>query len=192
MRRRFDPEKLSTPGLHKDSDVPGLYLRVAEGGAKAWAFKFMLNGRAREMGFGSLEIINLSTARSKALAARQLLADGKDPIEARKQERTQHRLDDAKRVTFKDFSGQFIEARKSEWKNDRHQTAWEKSLEKYAYPQIGDLPVAAIDVNAVLKVLEQRVGETTFWRAHSPTASRVRERIELRSGPNPARWKGNL
>jgi hypothetical protein len=43
--------RISAPGLYADG--AGLYLRIGRGGAKSWAFRFMLNGRPREMGFGS-------------------------------------------------------------------------------------------------------------------------------------------
>ena len=71
-----------------------------------------------------------------------------------------------------------------------------QSLEKYAFPVIGDLPVAEIDRAWVLRVLEP------IWRTKTQTANRVRNRIELilnyatiheyRSGDNPARWRGYL
>ena len=34
------------------ADGGGLYLQVSKSGAKSWLYKFMLNGRAREMGLG--------------------------------------------------------------------------------------------------------------------------------------------
>ena len=35
------------------ADGGGLYLQVSKSGAKSWLYKFMLNGRSREMGLGS-------------------------------------------------------------------------------------------------------------------------------------------
>jgi integrase len=59
-----------------------------------------------------------------------------------------------------------------------------------------DLPVGAVDVGAVMKILEP------LWRTRTETASRVRGRIEAvldyakargwREGENPARWRGHL
>ena len=66
----------------------------------------------------------------------------------------------------------------------------------YAYPVIGDLPVQAVDVGLVMKILEP------IWQTKPETASRVRGRIETvldwatargyRQGDNPARWRGHL
>jgi integrase len=66
----------------------------------------------------------------------------------------------------------------------------------YVYPVIGDLPVAAVDLDLVLKILRP------IWQAKTETASRLRGRIEVvlswakthgyRSGENPATWRGHL
>jgi hypothetical protein len=61
-------------------DGAGLYLRVGRGGAKSWAFRFMLDRKAREMGLGGLTKVSLADARTKAVDARLLLSDGKDPL----------------------------------------------------------------------------------------------------------------
>ena len=47
--------------------------------------RFERDGRERWMGHGSYPIISLAEARIRARAVRQLLLDGIDPIEARKE-----------------------------------------------------------------------------------------------------------
>ena len=71
-------EKLAEPGRYGDGG--GLYLQVLPTGAKTWVFRFMLNKRAREMGLGGVTTFSLAEARERARAARQLLADGFDPM----------------------------------------------------------------------------------------------------------------
>jgi hypothetical protein len=51
--------KANEPGMYPDG--AGLYLRVGRGGAKSWAFRFMLNRKAREMGLGGLTKAALRT-----------------------------------------------------------------------------------------------------------------------------------
>jgi hypothetical protein len=73
---------------------------------------------------------------------------------------------------------------------------WGATLSTYAYPHIGALPVQAIDIALVLKVLEP------IWTTKPETAGRVRGRLEsildfakvrgYRDGENPARWRGHL
>ncbi len=67
-------ETLRNPGMYADGG--GLYLRVADGGSKAWIFRFMLGGRRRDMGLGAADLFPLAQARTRALEARRLAADG--------------------------------------------------------------------------------------------------------------------
>ena len=78
----------------------------------------------------------------------------------------------------------------------KHRAQFLSSLETYAYPVLGKLPVAAINIGLVVKVVEP------IWQGKTATANRVRNRIESvldyakvsgwRDGANPAAWTGNL
>ena len=82
------------------------------------------------------------------------------------------------------------------WRNAKHRQQWRNTLDTYAAPFLGKLPVAQVGVGEVMRVLEP------LWREKTETASRLRGRIELvldyatargwRSGENPARWRGHL
>ena len=57
---------LMEPGLYGDGG--GLYLQVADVSGnitKSWAFRFMLAGRARKMGLGSILTFSLAEARER-------------------------------------------------------------------------------------------------------------------------------
>jgi Arm DNA-binding domain len=69
--------KTAKPGRHGDGG--GLWLQVGPTGTKSWLFRYMLDGQAHAMGLGSANTFTLKEARERARAARQLLADGKDP-----------------------------------------------------------------------------------------------------------------
>ena len=58
------------------ADGGGLWLQVTKTHSKSWSFRFMLNGRAREMGLGPLHTIELAKARDKARVCRELLLEG--------------------------------------------------------------------------------------------------------------------
>jgi integrase len=181
-------------GMYHDGG--GLYLQVAAGGAKSWIYRYMLNGRAREMGLGPLHIISLSDARSQAAECRRLRLDGIDPIEARTAKRDEAKLEAAKSMTFDACSKAYIEAHETGWQNAKHRDQWRDTLKTYASPELGALPVQAIDVGLVMKVLEP------IWYTKPETASRLRGRVEAiidwatvrgyRKGENPARWRGHL
>ncbi len=187
---------LTMPGRYGDGTVPGLWLQVRDADRRSWLFRYKRFGRARAMGLGSLDDVTLAEAREAALACRKLLRDGLDPIDHRHRERDTARAEHGRRLTFEQAAERCIAARASGWKNAKHADQWTNTLATYAYPTIGQLDVAAVEVPHVLKVLEP------IWLAKHETARRVRGRIEvvldwatagkLRSGDNPARHDGPL
>jgi integrase len=183
-----------TPGYYPDGG--GLYLQISPVRTKSWIFRFTLFGRSREMGLGSLNTVGLAEARTKASECRKLLLDKIDPIAARDTEHAQKAVESARSVTFAECARRYIETHRAGWKNEKHADQWTNTLETYAGPVIGKLPVAEIDTSLVVKVLEP------IWSKKTETASRVRGRIEsvldwarvrgYRQGENPARWRGHL
>jgi integrase len=182
------------PGMYADGG--SLYLRVAEGGSKQWIFRYVVNGRLRDMGIGPEHTLTLAEAREKARDARKLLLDDIDPIDSKRARKAALRAADARAMMFQQCAEGFIRDNAAEWKNVAHHRQWTSTLARYVYPVLGSLPVAAIDTPLVLKVVKP------LWERVPETASRVRGRIEAilgwatvhhyRSGDNPARWQGLL
>lgn len=187
-------EKATEPGYYFDG--AGLYLQIAKGGSKSWILRYALNGKAREMGLGSLVTFSLAEARLRATEQRQLIADGIDPIAARQARLQASRLAQANTITFDQAAAAFIEANESGWRSDKHGEQWRNTLATYASPVIGDLPVSAITTPLILQILHP------IWATKTETATRVRGRIEkvldwakvqgYRTGDNPAAWRGHL
>lgn len=183
-------------------DAAGLYLQIAPGGSKSWLFRFTLAGKAREMGLGPVgeppDGVTLAAARLAAAEARGLLRGGLDPIEHRTtaRRRAEVQRQRAATHTFRAVAEDMIAAREAGWRNAKHRWQWRSSLASHAYPVIGDLPVAEIGTEDVLRVLRP------IWTEKPETASRLRGRIErvlayakalrLRDGENPAAWRGHL
>ncbi|TXI85244.1 MAG: site-specific integrase [Cupriavidus sp.] len=196
----LEVKRLDAVGMHPDGR--GLYLQIHKGGSKSWIYRYTLNGRIRAMGLGPTHLVSLAQARAMAQDARLLKAQGLDPLEARaalkpKPAPTPSRTPEpAKGLAFRDAAAAYIRANSAAWDNAKHLAQWTATLETYAYPAFGDLPVAEIDTTLVLKALEP------IWSIKSETASRLRGRIESvldwatvrghRQGENPARWKGHL
>jgi integrase len=186
--------RAKAPGYY--SDGGGLYLHVTAAGTRSWVYRFMLHGKAREMGLGPLHDTRLPEARVKALEARKLRREGIDPIEHRKATRAQARLEGAKSITFKQCAERYIASHKKGWRTEKHADLWTNTLATYAEPVFGSLPVQGIDTGLVMRVLEP------IWAEKPETASRVRGRVEnildwatvcgYRKGENPARWRGHL
>ena len=143
--------RLKQPGRYGDGH--GLWLQVSEQGSKAWLFRYMRDGRARQMGLGALHTVSLQEARARARLARQVLLDGLDPIDVKHERRSRLRLEKARALTFKQCADDYLGAHAGAWKNAKHRAQWSATLDAYAHPLIGALPVAAIDTALILKIL---------------------------------------
>ena len=186
--------RLTKPGLYGDGG--GLTLQITPTGAKSWLFRYMVSGKSFGMGLGPTHTVSLAEARQKALDARKLLLDGINPLAAKKQKQIAAALADAKMMTFDQCAEAYILAHRAGWKNAKHGDQWTNTLNTYASPVFGHLPVADIDTSLVVKCL------APIWESKTETASRLRGRIEsvlgwattsgYRTGENPARWKGHL
>jgi integrase len=191
------------PGAHADGG--NLYLRIAGPSAAKWTLRYMLAGRAREMGLGAYDPdgrrgLTLAEARAAAADAQRLLRDGVDPLAHRRAEAEAAEVRaaeaDAKSRTFREAAGLYVAAHDAGWRNPKHRAQWRATLDAYAHPLIGELPVGEIDTDHILRCLNP------IWTAKPETAARVRGRIEAvldyaaargwRAGQNPARWRGHL
>jgi integrase len=192
-------------GLHGDGQ--GLYLQCI-GDAKSWVLRYTIGGKRRYFGLGSVKDVSLTLARELAAEARELKAQGIDPIEYKRRKESEARAGALRAKTFDEVAAECIAIRVPGWKNRKSKQAWENTLRDYVKPIIGALPVSEVDATHVLQVLEQpvidRAGKTTsLWLARPETANRVRGRIETilnfaasrsyrQKGANPATWRGHL
>ena len=190
-------ERTTKPGRYRDRDgVKGLLLQISESGAKSWVLRYMLDGKERMMGLGAVADFNLKEARDRARAARQLLSDGVDPLDAKHRRKAEAKAAAAKALTFRDAAQQYFNQHESKWSSASHRDQFMASLKAYAFPVLGEMDVASIAIADVLRAIEP------IWIAKNVTADRVRNRIENvldwatvrghRSGDNPASWKGRL
>lgn len=193
--------RLARPGKHAFfavGGVPGLMLQVTATGARSWVLRKLIGGKRRDMGLGGYPARTLAMARQDARDAESKIKAGVDPIEEARAGQKALAAARAKAVTFKEAATTYIDAQEHGWRNVKHAQQWRNTLETYAYPVIGSLYVADIEMAHVLKILEK----DDLWTTKTETAHRVRGRIEavldwakgrqLRSGDNPAAWKGNL
>ena len=189
--------RLKCAGRYHDALVPGLYLQISESGARSWLLRFELHGRERAMGLGSCSAFSLAEARTRARAARQLLADGIDPLSAKQAARTAAKLAAQKKLTFAEAAQRFFDQHERKWRSRSHRDQFLSSLRTYAYPTLGEMDVSEIATADVLRAIEPA------WTVTAVTADRVRNRIEqvidwavVRGhrppGTNPARWRGHL
>jgi len=180
-------ETIKAPGRYADDR--GLYLQVRPSGAKSWMFRFQLNRKRHDVGFGSYPDVSLLDARDKREDAKRLIGRGINPITR------QQKAGDV--PTFIEAAAAYITNHAPIWSNPKHTQQWSNTLATYAYPVIGKIPVDEITTADMLEIL------TPIWIAKQETAKRVRGRIEsilaatfiahnLPTGNNPARLKNHL
>lgn len=184
---RLNARAVATITKHgRHADGGGLYVSISANGGRRWVFLFRWQGKPTELGFGSARDVTLARARELASKARAKLAEGINPKDSRKP---------SVGATFGECADRMIAAMRPAWRNSKHAAQWEMTLRDYAAP-LRRMPADKITTDDILSVLK------THWSAKPETASRLRGRIErvldaakaqgLRSGENPARWRGHL
>lgn len=176
-------------GRHGDGG--GLWLVVSTTGSKRWAYRFTIAGRVSEVGLGGYPVVSLAEARDRAAQARKHHKAGISPVEAKRAAK----IEGTGSPSFGQIADELIAAKASEWRNEKHLAQWKMTLRTYCEP-IRHLPVDQITTEHILEIL------TPLWQRTPETASRLRGRIEavldaakakgLRSGENPAAWRGHL
>lgn len=190
-------EAAQAPGRYGDG--AGLHLIVGPNGRKQWVFRYRFQGVRRDMGLGAAGKggVSLAQARTLAADARKLLAEDRDPIRKRTQDRAAERAARAASLvpTFGALADEVVAALEAGWRNPKHRAQWRMTLLTYCAP-LRDKRVDQIATDEVIAVLKP------IWLDKPETATRVRGRIEkvldaatargYRSTANPARWRGHL
>ncbi|RIK96988.1 MAG: integrase [Proteobacteria bacterium] len=187
---------LTKPGIYGDGD--GLYLRVMNGAGdtarKSWVFIWKRFGARREIGLGRYGSgawnVTLAAARAKADEAREIIGAGGDP-----KSDLSERKAAAVAVTFGKIADEYIETMQTKWKGRQTLPAWNRFASAYV-KSIRGVPIDKVSTDDVVRVIRP------MWHDKPETATKVRERIKLvldhakarglRSGDNPAQWKGHL
>ncbi len=151
---------LSKPGMYRAD--PTLYLRIAPSGAKHWIQRITVDGRRHDLGLGGFPLVSLAEAREHAFENRRKVRAGGNPLAEKRR---------ANVPTFRQATALTCEALRPRWGNEKHASDWTSSMERYAFPVLGELRVNRIQREDVLRVL------TPIWARKPETARRVRQRI---------------
>lgn len=149
------------PGRHCDGN--GLYLFVQRSGTRSWVQRLVIRGRRRDLGLGSVALVSLDEAREKARANRKLAREGGDPRANRR--RTPGV------PSFSEAAALVLEQKQAGWRSEKHRRSWIATLERYAFPRIGAMPVSDVTSADVLETL------APIWHTKASTARSVHQRI---------------
>ena len=191
MSKRLTVQALNQdmkPGRHYDDNGTGLHFYVRKSGSKSWSQKIRFGGKQLELGLGNYPMVSLAEARRLAAENKAIAAKGVNP----KTERLKPKVI----PSFFEVMELALPSILDELKNPKHKAQWRTTLETYALPSIGSIPVNELTVNEIHALLQP------IWKNKTETASRLRGRIEkvldyaivkgMMSPPNPAAWQGNL
>lgn len=151
------------PGRYGDGE--GLFLLVGPTGSKSWVVRVQKNGKRRDFGLGSASKVPLTLARERARTLRSDVEAGVDPIAQRRAA--------AGIPSFRAAAASVHAENEGSWKNAKHAKQWLATLNAYAFPAFGDVPVSEVDAPAVRDAL------AAIWLAKPETARRLRQRIVM-------------
>ena len=156
--RRIETAK----GPAKLTDEHGLYLRVSPRGAKSWIQRLNIQGSRTDNAIGHYPSMGLADARAVAFERWKTAKGGGDP-----------RKPDGKPVgpTFREAAEAVIAMHEPTWRSPKSGPQWRASLETYAFPTIGALPVSDVTPGHVMAILQP------IWSGKRETARRVKQRI---------------
>ena len=154
---------------YKVSDFEGLFVLVKANGSKLWQFKYRLYGKERLLSIGVYPDVSLAQARKAKDEARALVAEGRDPSEAKQEEKRV--LQAAKGETFEKLGHAFLAKQRKEGKSKATLDKTEYHL-KLANHDFGKKPITEITAPMILKTLRKVEAKGNYETAH-----RLRARI---------------
>ena len=144
-------------------DGQGLYLDVRPTGSRGWVQRLTIRGHRTELGLGGFPLVSLKEAREKAFANRKLARDGGDLLAEKRRAESM--------PTFAEAAGQVWNQLRPGWRSPQHAQLWLKSLERYAIPRIGEMPISEVTSADVIGIL------APIWHDMPPTARKLRQRV---------------
>ena len=144
-------------------DERGLYLEISPAGGKWWRLKFRFSGKEKRLSLGTYPTVSLKDARDRRDSARKLLADGVDPSENRKAQKSSRA--DRGANTFEVVAREWFAKYSGNWVA-RHSDRVIRLFERDIFPWIGGRPIAAITAPELLTVVRRIEGRGALETAH--------------------------
>jgi integrase len=135
---------------YKLSDGEGLFLLILPSGGKYWRMRYKFAGKEKLLAFGVYPEVSLEAARKRRAETKALLACGKDPGDAKKEEKRKIMLQRSN--LFEHVAQEWFETRRHEWKPSSTRTK-RVYLDNYLLRQLASKPVAEIKAPELLDML---------------------------------------
>lgn len=144
-------------------DTQGLYIEVSPAGGKWWRLKYRFAGKEKRLSLGVYPEITLKKARELRDQQRRLIAEGIDPSENRKvQKSLQHQLSDN---TFEHIAREWILKHGKNWA-PTHVDRTLRRLERDIFPWLGKKDISRITAHEILVCVQRIENRGALETAH--------------------------
>lgn len=149
----------------KPTGIPGMTLQpTATKGRGKWLLRYTspATGKRRDMGMGTFPDVGVAEALKRGREAREAIAGGLDPIQARQEQQAVQTFEQAARARW--------EILRPGYKNAKDARQWLATLERYIFPTLGAVRVDKLTPQHFASALHP------LWLAKPETANRVKQR----------------
>lgn len=148
------------------ADGDGLALVIQPSGTKLWWFRYRFGGKQKTLSLGIYPTVSLKDARERTIEAKKLLANGADPMEAKK-------ATAAASVEAATVSEETVEAISREWFGkfsaqwvDSHASKILRRVERDLFPWLGKDEIKSVTPAMLLAVLRRVEARGALETAH--------------------------
>jgi integrase len=141
---------------YKLADFDGLYLYVAATGLKSWRYNYQESGKQKTQTYGRYPLLGIADARRAHHEFKYV----------KKTEATQK--------SFRDIAENWMRLHLPKLRNTKHQKQIASTLEQFAYPIIGDVPIAEIKRKDIVSVVRSVADRGIVETAHR-VAGRIKQ-----------------
>lgn len=158
----------ATGKTQKFSDEGGLYLHLSPSGGKLWRLAYRFGGKQKTLALGQYPAVSLVEARKRREEARELLARGIDPGEAKKERKAAAAAAVlAQAMTYEVVAREWFAKHAPGWTASNRDRILARQ-ERDVFPLLGSRPIREItapDVLAVARRIEERGAVDSAHRA---------------------------
>ncbi len=153
----------ATGKQHKHFDGGGLYLLVSPAGGKLWRLFYRINGKEKLLSFGKYPAISLKMARQLRDEAKELIAQGIDPAERKKQAKVVEQ--ELVLNTFENIAREWHDKFKDRW-TEKNAKVILARMQRDIFPHIGSIPIRELKAPQLLDVARRIADRGALDYAH--------------------------
>jgi len=162
---------------YKLTDGRGLFLLIKPNGSKLWRLKYRFNNKEKEYAIGVYPQISLAKARKERERLKELIANGIDPSEQKKQDKQKIKEIEAKKEnTFYNISQKWLQNYKGQVSESYHRRIG-NDFERYLYKTYNDVNIKNKPIDEITRLDIVTILEALKDKGLDETARRVKQKL---------------